>query len=65
MSELKQIISHQANMKSLWLLNPTITEHILQSALRHLHAVIEGDELMAKEMKKVYWEKNANNFTKH
>lgn len=54
--ELKEIVDHQANMHGLWFIDGTITEKLLQYALRHLHAVIEGDELMANEYKKFYWD---------
>lgn len=50
-----EVVEHQANMESLWLLEPTFNEAILIAALRHLHAVIEGDDLMAKEAKAAYW----------
>lgn len=53
--ELKEIVNHQAEIESLWLLAPTISEHLLMSALRHLHAVIEGDEEMADLYKVAYW----------
>ena len=56
MLKLQEIVEHQANMKTLWLANPTITESILMKALRHLHAVIEGDEVIAEFAKKEYWE---------
>ena len=53
--QLKEILNHQAEIQSLWLLYPTITEHLLISALRHLHAVIEGDRDAAEAAKKIYW----------
>lgn len=52
---LKEIVEHQATMESLWILNPTITEAMLQSALRHLHAVIEKDYELANIYKDRYW----------
>jgi hypothetical protein len=52
---LKEIVIHQANMEGLWPMHPTIQEHLLISALRHLHAVIEGDEEMADLYKPEYW----------
>jgi hypothetical protein len=52
---LIEIVNHQANMESLWLLNPTMTEALLMSALRHLHAVIEGDTILAEIQKQYYW----------
>jgi hypothetical protein len=55
MSDLKAIVEHQANMESLWLDKPTIHEALLQAALRHLHAVIEGDVGIAKVSKDFYW----------
>jgi hypothetical protein len=55
MSDLKAIVEHQANMESLWLAEPTIHEALLQAALRHLHAAIEGDEGVAKVSKDFYW----------
>lgn len=54
-SELQAIVEHQLNMESLWLMKPTISEAILIAALRHLHAVIEGDEVMAALSKRAYW----------
>lgn len=59
-AQLKEIVEHQAKMQSLWALpidRPiTFSEAMLAAALRHLHAVIEGDELMAKAAKKLYWD---------
>lgn len=55
-AELQKIVDHQAGMESLWLMYPTITEAALMAALRHLHAVIEDDEVSAKEAKKHYWD---------
>lgn len=52
---LKQIVEHQANMETLWLSAPTFGEAMLQSALRHLHAAIEGDLELAEQVKKQYW----------
>lgn len=54
-NQLKEIVEHQANIASLWLMHPTITEALLMAALRHLHAVIEGDEKAAALAKQVYW----------
>lgn len=51
----KEIVKHQAEMESLWLMEPTLQEHILMSALRHLHAVIEGDAEVAEIYKSEYW----------
>jgi hypothetical protein len=53
--ELKDIVNHQAFMESLWALEPTINEAMLQAALRHIHAVIEGNEEMAEKAKNIYW----------
>ena len=53
--DLQAIVNHQAEMESLWLMHPTITEAMLMAALRHLHAVIEGDELSAEKSKRQYW----------
>lgn len=53
--EIKEILEHQAQMESLWLINPTITESILQAALRHLTAVLQGQPVMAKIAKDMYW----------
>jgi hypothetical protein len=51
-----EIIAHQANLESLWAMHPTtINEALLQAALRHLHAAIEGDEASAQEAKGRYW----------
>lgn len=54
--EIKKILAHQANLESLWLLKPTIGEALLQAALRHLTAVLEGDPAMAKIAKDIYWD---------
>lgn len=53
--ELQSIVDYQAELESLWTDTASITEHMLQAALRHLHAVIEGDEEMAELYKPVYW----------
>lgn len=53
---LKNIVNHQAEIETLWLMHPTITEHLLISALRHLHAAIEGDQELAEFYKNEYWE---------
>lgn len=56
MKELAEIVKQQAEMQSFWLSKPTINEHLLQVALRHLHAVIENDPVTAAKMKKEYWD---------
>lgn len=57
MSEtLQEIVNHQAEMESLWIDEPSITEYLLMAALRHLHAAIEGDREAACEAKKMYWD---------
>ncbi len=54
--EIEEILEHQAGMESLWsLLNPTISEAMLQAALRHLTAVLQGEPVMAKIAKDLYW----------
>lgn len=55
---LKEIVDHQANMNVWTDTNKasTLMEEILQLMLRHLHAVIEGDEVMAQMCKKQYWD---------
>lgn len=53
--KIKEIVNHQAEMDSLWFTPETIGEHILISALRHLHAVIEGDEKASELAKRQYW----------
>lgn len=53
--EIKEILEHQADMESLWTLDPTITEALLQAALRHLTAVLQGEPVMAKLSKDMYW----------
>lgn len=55
MKELREAVEHQAKMESLWLMNPTITEAMLMAALRHLHAIIEGDEEIIDAVKAEYW----------
>ncbi len=42
------LINKQAGMECLWFQAESSTEAILQAALRHLHAVVEGDEAEAK-----------------
>jgi hypothetical protein len=39
---IKAVVDEQANDDGLWFIPVTITEDILQRALRRLHAVIEG-----------------------
>ncbi len=39
--ELAQLIEDQANDEGLWFCAETITEQILQTALRDLHAAVE------------------------
>ena len=46
LADLKKLVDEQAEDAALWCLDPTITEHMLQIALRKLHAAIEE---MAKE----------------
>jgi hypothetical protein len=41
-AEIKAVVDEQANDDSLWFVPETITEDILQRALRRLHAAIEG-----------------------
>ena len=53
--ELLDIVQHQASLQSLWLMEPTIVEALLQAALRHLHAIIEDDLVAAKRAKDFYW----------
>ncbi len=53
--ELIEVANHQAEMESLWLQSPTITEALLMAALRHLHAVIEADRRAADKSKAIYW----------
>lgn len=54
---LKKIVDHQANIEGLWPVHkPTLQEAMLSAALRHLHAVIEGDEYAAMRAKKLYWD---------
>ena len=42
MKELLAIVNEQAEDPGLWCLEPTIAEHMLQIALRRLHAAIEA-----------------------
>jgi hypothetical protein len=39
---IKAVVDEQANDEGLWFVPTTITEDILQRALRRLHAAIEG-----------------------
>lgn len=55
LDKLERIVKHQADLESLWLMNTTITEALLMAALRHLHAVIEGDDVSANRSKSIYW----------
>lgn len=57
--ELVQIIRHQAAMETLWGISDEpsrISEAMLQAALRHLHAVIEGDIAASRTAKAEYWD---------
>ena len=55
-TEIEKIVEHQANMESLWPGEfPPIKVALLGAALRHLHAVIEGDYEAAKKAKQIYW----------
>lgn len=61
MSELKAIVDHQSDMETLWSVEdvnetPPVTEDMLRAALRHLHAVIEGDDIVARSAKHHYWD---------
>lgn len=53
--ELKKIINHQSNMESLWIKPHFVTENILQKALQHIHAVMNGDNDLAEKCKSFYW----------
>lgn len=44
MSEVKELVDKQAELDALWLQPAHIETAMVQQALRHLHAVIEGDE---------------------
>ncbi len=58
METLKQIVEHQAEMESLWNLDMFNRQvSLLTAALRHLHAVIEGDVITADLAKRCYWER--------
>jgi hypothetical protein len=53
---IMRVIEHQSEMDSLWPGEfPSIQVALLGAALRHLHAVIEGDALAAKQAKDIYW----------
>lgn len=56
----KEVVDHQANLETLWSSpvdrQPSMQEVLLQYALRHLHAVIEGDKRMAAVFKSEYWD---------
>ncbi len=55
--ELNKIVSHQAEMESLWPgVFPSLHLALMGAALRHLHAVIENDWVTAQKSKDVYWE---------
>lgn len=53
--EIKEILEHQANMESLWCFSGTVSESLLQAALRHLTAELQGEPVMAKIAKDQYW----------
>ena len=53
--EIEEILEHQAGMESLWLIEPTIGEALLQAALRHLTAALRGESVIAKINKDMYW----------
>jgi hypothetical protein len=40
--EIKAVVDEQTNDDGLWFIPVTITEDILQKALRRLHAAVEG-----------------------
>jgi len=56
----ESVVAHQAKMESIWAApigrHHTMQEAILLAALRHLHAVIEGDLIAAEIVKKMYWD---------
>lgn len=55
--KLKEAVDHQANMHTLWPPVPaSIHEALIASALRHLHAIIEGDFEMEILAKAEYWD---------
>lgn len=39
-----EVVNQQAEDEALWFDAERITEHILQNALRRLHAAVEGEE---------------------
>lgn len=49
---LEKLVKIQAELKELW--GPNADLNKLQCALRHIHAVIEKDVVVAKEMGKEY-----------
>lgn len=60
-SELLKIVEHQTNMQTLWTTTredglETVEVAMLRAALRHLHAVIEENAIVAAESKSLYWE---------
>ena len=42
METARQVVDEQANDEGLWFIPVTITEDILQRALRRLHEAVEG-----------------------
>jgi hypothetical protein len=54
--DLQFIVDHQAEMSILWPNTPSFVEGVMMAALRHLHAVIEGDRETAARAKRLYWE---------
>lgn len=59
LEELEEIVAYQSNITILWSVPEerpwTLQETMLMAALRHLHAVIEGDEFTARLAKEGYW----------
>lgn len=45
LQEMRKIVDEQACDEGLWFVPVTITEDILQRALRRLHAAVEGEAL--------------------
>lgn len=56
LQRLKEIVEHQSNL-NIWPAEKVrLSEGLLAAALRHLHAVIEDDEVAEKLAKQIYWD---------
>lgn len=50
----EKVVAEQAGDEALWFNAETITENMLQEALRRLHAAVEGDEAIVAALPSRY-----------